>query len=247
MINFRICNMKMAFVVTAIVLTLSLIALGVGTGEANAQDFPAEQSPADNSIDDAQTVGVGGGGDVNPDSASENSGPNYEPNDVLIYYNESQSSVLVSEDETGTADLSAIETTYLENGLAVVSEDLVSLGVDTTDIEIFGGDVELNGYYVRYDGNIDPLQLSYQLNAIEGVNWAQPNYIYEFRGTPPRDECGATCTDDWWIEHIKLDVLSMKMVCGTVAIVGLERDFCGFHNVPIAAVWDGISPPTLQG
>ena len=111
--------------------------------------------------------------------------PSYDPDVVLIRY-KAPAPVLENEDETGTIYLrgyGGYEATFVNRGLAVVSEDFASVGFDTADLEIFGGEESSNTYYVRFNDDIDPSQLSSQLRAIDRIDWAQPNYHERFRNS----------------------------------------------------------------
>ena len=105
-------------------------------------------------------------------------GHEYVPDEVIITYKD-PAPVLENEDETGTIYLrgyGGYEATFVSRGLAVVSEDLASVGVDTADLEIFGGEESRDTYYVRYNDDIDSLQLVFQLRAIDRIGWVRLNY-----------------------------------------------------------------------
>ena len=105
-------------------------------------------------------------------------GYEYVPDEVIITYKD-PAPVLENEDETGTIYLrgyGGYEATFVNRGLAVVSEDLASVGVDTADLEIFGGEESRNTYYVRFNDDIDSLQLVFQLRAIDRIGWVRLNY-----------------------------------------------------------------------
>ena len=142
-----------------------------GSGETQAQ--PIETPPSSSEKTD----------EVNTGSNRENVEEFYAPDHVLIGYKE-PAPALENEDETGTIYLRGpiplpYEVTFISRGLAVVSEDFASVGVDTADLEILGGIQSSNTYLVGFNADIDPHQLSFQLRAIDRIDWAQPNFIYE--------------------------------------------------------------------
>ena len=179
--------MKPVFVNKFSIVTLLIVAtatISLMACDANAQVLH-EQPPASGGSDETQAQPI-----ETPPSSSEktdevNTGSNrenveefYAPDHVLIGYKE-PAPALENEDETGIIYLEdeiPYEATFISRGFAVISEDFASVGVDTAGIEIFGGIESRNTYFVRYNADIDPFQLSIQLGAIDRIDFAEPNY-----------------------------------------------------------------------
>ena len=178
--------MRPIFVNKFSIVTLLIVAtatISLMACNANAQSLP-EQPPTSGGSDEIQTQPIETPpsssektGEVNTGSDSEDE-ERYAPDHVLIGYKD-PAPALENEDETGIIylrDYGTYEATFISRGLAVISEDFASVGVDTAGLEIFGGDESINQYYVRYNADIDPLQLSIQLMTIDRIAWVQPNY-----------------------------------------------------------------------
>ena len=206
---------KFSIITLLIVATATISLITVSISSANAQDLPEQQPPASDGSDETQTPPVetppSSSGvetdEVNTDSDSENVEQSYAPGEVLIRYKD-PAPVLENEDETGTIYLRgpmAYEATFVSRGLAVVSEDFASVGVDTATLEIFGGVESSNTYFVRFNADIDPPQLSSQLRAIDRIDWAQPNYLYSWESDSVGDNPCRYCDGSWWLDDIDLD------------------------------------------
>lgn len=224
----------------------SLVYLVFAFSNVSAQDSLMGKSPQANSFDGIQVSHISEGDSIDDgetDSGDDIAKQDYVTNEIIITYRE-QAPVLVDDNETGTNNLGDIEPSFFSQGFAIVSEDLASLGIETGGVEIFGGIESEKSYFVRFGDDVDPLQLSLQLNDIESIDWAQPNYIYrplsagvstcytdkhENNGT--LDPCidGIGETEAWHIRDIRLSqalnfVEGKRISKPTVAIIDPSSD-----------------------